>query len=738
MGATDSKPITKLYDHFRQINVYNNDFPECQILQHKRDPHQKLILRTLNITDEVHFKKAVQQYQVRHKINHQNVLNLSNYFYQFEQQLCGQFYKVYLLFEYPTGNLELVPALNETQLVQYLKQAVAGLACMQKNEIPHNSLQLKYLYLMDEIIKVTDPMYFQHSTNFMQVLQNPNCLECIYLSPILVKSIQLNNWQPKHNEYKSDLFTLGMLFLHLALNQPSSDCYSYEQGLLIEDVLNSKLQKLKMRYGQQFCDWITTMLIIKEDQRPDFLQMEQYITNQQQVINKQQYIPNIIQRQIIPIIDPTYQSNTIQTLQQHTIVANNTIQPCLTQVNSVQQIQSRRVQQVQNISPLEYVHQYTIKTDTSQRSLTPLSKILVPQQQLQVRDNRDSSVPRLRGSRQSSKDVNQTYTYAVPTIPTDLSILSNKSGQVKQIYFPPKPLSNKMQNTRTITQQQQQQQQQSRLNYTTQQVQEYQFSSQTINNIQKQVTPILSLQPDQCDTLQFKQPSETVSKQSQFDENIDPQPDEDVEQTTQRQEYFKFSKILSDSTNLPQQITTTQTKEFSLPYDIPQFKADSVNRPEFVVEHYSNGSRYEGMKANGMRHGQGKFYYQDGGLYDGGWKENKMHGDGTLYYATGQPAYQGQWSEDQFQGHGTLYNEHPQPLQESFDYRDFDNVEDYWIKYSGNFDQDNKEGQGTLYLTNGERFVGTFQKDFINGPGIFYCMNGKIMDGRWVNNKLVY
>ena len=69
MGANDSKPIAKLYEHFKQINVYNNgnsinnsDFPECQILQHKRDPNQKLILRTLNITDEMQFKKAVQLY----------------------------------------------------------------------------------------------------------------------------------------------------------------------------------------------------------------------------------------------------------------------------------------------------------------------------------------------------------------------------------------------------------------------------------------------------------------------------------------------------------------------------------------------------------------------------------------------------------------------------------------------------------------------------------------------------
>ena len=75
-----------------------------------------------------------------------------------------------------------------------------------------------------------------------------------------------------------------------------------------------------------------------------------------------------------------------------------------------------------------------------------------------------------------------------------------------------------------------------------------------------------------------------------------------------------------------------------------------------MIENYSNGSRYEGEKLDGMRHGQGKFFYQDGGLYEGGWKENKMHGRGiswmkflgVLYYATGKPAYDGEWVEDKF------------------------------------------------------------------------------------------
>ena len=78
--------------------------------------------------------------------------------------------------------------------------------------------------------------------------------------------------------------------------------------------------------------------------------------------------------------------------------------------------------------------------------------------------------------------------------------------------------------------------------------------------------------------------------------------------------------------------------------------------PQFVEEFFKMGSRYEGYKLNGMRHGKGKFYYQDGGSYDGEWKFNKMSGFGTLYYRSNKKAYEGEWKDDQFQGLGTLYN----------------------------------------------------------------------------------
>ena len=40
-----------------------------------------------------------------------------------------------------------------------------------------------------------------------------------------------------------------------------------------------------------------------------------------------------------------------------------------------------------------------------------------------------------------------------------------------------------------------------------------------------------------------------------------------------------------------------------------------------------------------------------------------------------------------------------------------------WVKYQGDFKHDAKDGVGTLYLVNGDRFEGTFRDDMVHGKG---------------------
>lgn len=85
-----------------------------------------------------------------------------------------------------------------------------------------------------------------------------------------------------------------------------------------------------------------------------------------------------------------------------------------------------------------------------------------------------------------------------------------------------------------------------------------------------------------------------------------------------------------------------------------------------------------------------------------------MSGKGKLYYESGKIAYDGHLEQDLFHGSGTLYNELPETLTTTFDYKNFEEIEEYWIKYEGKntiyigqFRNDKKEGHGSLMLTNG-------------------------------------
>ena len=105
----------------------------------------------------------------------------------------------------------------------------------------------------------------------------------------------------------------------------------------------------------------------------------------------------------------------------------------------------------------------------------------------------------------------------------------------------------------------------------------------------------------------------------------------------------------------------------------------------FVVQNYEDGSHFEGMIQHGMKNGYGRLVYPDGVYYEGNFKNDTLEGKGSLFYGKDRPAYVGDWISNQFHGSGTLYNEFPVPLHSGFDYKDFNNLGDCWVKYEGSY-----------------------------------------------------
>lgn len=113
-----------------------------------------------------------------------------------------------------------------------------------------------------------------------------------------------------------------------------------------------------------------------------------------------------------------------------------------------------------------------------------------------------------------------------------------------------------------------------------------------------------------------------------------------------------------------------------------------------------------------------------------------MQGRGALYYTDNQVAYEGEWHSDKLHGYGVLYNEQPGYAETGIDYRTLSNVRDAWVKYEGNFVEDEKQGEGTLFLSNGEYWRGQWMKDLPNGKGVFKTRGGDLVKGVWVMGVL--
>jgi len=67
---------------------------------------------------------------------------------------------------------------------------------------------------------------------------------------------------------------------------------------------------------------------------------------------------------------------------------------------------------------------------------------------------------------------------------------------------------------------------------------------------------------------------------------------------------------------------------------------------------------------------------------------------------------------------------------ESFDYKDFTKLGNYWSTYEGNFEFDQKNGNGTLTLCNGETYSGGFEADHVHNEGVFRRRN-RTVHGVW-------
>ena len=138
---------------------------------------------------------------------------------------------------------------------------------------------------------------------------------------------------------------------------------------------------------------------------------------------------------------------------------------------------------------------------------------------------------------------------------------------------------------------------------------------------------------------------------------------------------------------------------------------------------WADGAAYEGSFTNEKRNGRGTLTYADGSRYEGYWKDNEEHGQGKMYWSSQDKTYDGNWVNGVREGQGTsVYGtKHPSLSQ---------------VKFVGIW-ANNAWKNGTLTYADGTKYTGDFSDNKRHGQGTLYDSRGNVTkSGEWINDNL--
>ena len=142
--------------------------------------------------------------------------------------------------------------------------------------------------------------------------------------------------------------------------------------------------------------------------------------------------------------------------------------------------------------------------------------------------------------------------------------------------------------------------------------------------------------------------------------------------------------------------------------EILKFKQidDGITTYWSEISEYENGSYIGEVNELGERHGRGFINYNTGDFYIGQWKHDEKSGDGEHFYEDGKIMYRGEYLLTLRNGNGSLFLENGD-------------------HYEGQFKNDRYNGLGVYYWNNNISWIGNFVDDKFHGVGMFILQDGK-------------
>lgn len=162
---------------------------------------------------------------------------------------------------------------SEGQLLKYIKQTIRAFSTFQKHGISHRDIKPENIFMSDDLnnliigdLGCADKNKEQSTTLAGTPLYLSPKLRQAYAKYMLGMKPELN-----HNTFKSDVYSLGLTFLYMASFEDSSSIVNKEINSMQAE---TDFRISKLHYTQYFKSILGSMLRVDEDERKDFIELE--------------------------------------------------------------------------------------------------------------------------------------------------------------------------------------------------------------------------------------------------------------------------------------------------------------------------------------------------------------------------------------------------------------------------------------------------------------------------------
>ena len=235
---------------------------------------QPIIIKEMTTSATETANKFLKESWIQASLDHPNICKLYAQYFYVDNDLftCG-----IVMEKMPRDLQQLIDDLrihgeriSEERMWVFLQQVINALAYAQEKCVCHRDIKPGNILVGEgDVIKVADLGAAKHQLKIdtLQTVEGtPDFLSPLVRRQLLENSRTGVSNKVKHNPYKSDVYSLGMTCIAMAV-------WDIPDNLRTFDRLQQNLERTVgsfAGFSQRFKDFVLLMLIVDEDSRPDF------------------------------------------------------------------------------------------------------------------------------------------------------------------------------------------------------------------------------------------------------------------------------------------------------------------------------------------------------------------------------------------------------------------------------------------------------------------------------------